>query len=82
MHYSIYKVNVRRSIRLLEVLWLSCKRFTVCVDVVDGRITETAPIVKKFRGQSIDNLRRWMTKLGGFREEALDGCPSGQRSKF
>lgn len=52
--------------------WLSCKKFTVQVEVDDnGIITEGAPIVKKFVGQPIVNLTRWMNDLGGFRFNKL-----------
>lgn len=48
--------------------WLSSKRMTIGV-VTDqqGVIVETAPIARKFVGQRLSNLVRWMKKQGGFR---------------
>lgn len=55
--------------------WLSTERMTVAVTTDDqGRITEAAPIVRKFVGQPLDNLIRWMEKQGGFRQKVL-GAP-------
>jgi len=48
-------------------IWLSSKKMTVLVDVQDGRITKTPPIVRKFRGQPPENLIRWMHRQGGLR---------------
>jgi hypothetical protein len=41
-----------------ERIWISCAKFTVAVTVVNGRITEAAPIVQKFKGQPLDSLVR------------------------
>jgi len=46
--------------------WLSCKKMTFGVQTKDGIIVYGAPIVKKFRGQPLDNLIRWMKKFDGF----------------
>lgn len=41
-------------------VWLSNKRMTIAVRIVDGRIVETPPIVRAFKGQPTKNLVRWM----------------------
>lgn len=51
--------------------WLSCHKMTVQVNVTHGVISRAAPIVKSFIGQPIGNLKRWMRRLGGYREELL-----------
>lgn len=52
--------------------WLSNERMTVAVVTDDqGRITDAAPVVRKFVGQHLDDLRAWMTKHGGFRERLM-----------
>lgn len=56
--------------------WLSCSRFTVQVDARDGRIVTAAPIVRKFKGQPVANLVRWMGAIcmysGGVQVERLN----------
>ena len=45
---------------------------TVRVAVSDkGIIVEAAPVVQKFIGQALDNLKNWMGKYGGLRVEKL-----------
>ena len=44
---------------------------TVLVIEKDGVIINAAPIVRKFVGQPISNLERWMTSFGRFRKELL-----------
>ena len=48
---------------------MSCKAFTCYVETdANGFVTHnSAAIVRKFTGQSIHNLVRWMNKIGGFR---------------
>ena len=47
--------------------WLSSKRMTVGVEVDDaGIIRQAAPIVRKFIGQPVENLVRWMSRQEGF----------------
>lgn len=55
----------------MKCYWLSSKKMTVLVDVQDGRITEAAPVVRKFIGQPLQNLIRWMRRQGGLRIEEL-----------
>lgn len=43
-----------------EWWWLSTLRMTVIVRVEDGKIAEAPPIVRKFLGQSLNNLVVWM----------------------
>jgi hypothetical protein len=41
--------------------WLACERFVVQVNTDDaGNIVWTAPIVRKFVGQPLTNLLRWI----------------------
>lgn len=54
-----------------EFLWLSSEKMTIQVTVVEGIITNTPPIARKFRGQPIDNLRNWMRKQGGYCEDRI-----------
>lgn len=58
-----------RSLR--EWHWLSSHSMTVAVQTLDGVIVNGAPIVRSFRGQPLDDLRRWMRRQGGFRERQL-----------
>ena len=50
----------------MEEFQASCSRMTVLV-VIDqsGRVIETAPITRKFVGQTLGSLRRWMERIGG-----------------
>jgi hypothetical protein len=57
----------------MKEYWLSCRKFTVWVLTDGGIIQDSAPIVKKFRGQPLDNLKRWASKFGDFRMEQLRG---------
>jgi hypothetical protein len=52
--------------------WISCRKFTVQVNTVAGVITRAAPIVAKFKGQPLDNLKRWAEKFGDLRVERMD----------
>lgn len=53
--------------------WLTCRKMTVAVGVdAHDKIVYTPPVVHKFKGQPIENLSRWMTKLGGFASEVKD----------
>lgn len=47
--------------------WLSSSRMTVGVQVIDGIITDGAPIIQRFVGQPLGNLIGWMKKQGNFR---------------
>lgn len=51
--------------------WLSSSRMTVGVKVENGIIVDAAPIVRKFVGQPVDNLKRWMNKQSGFKMEKI-----------
>ena len=60
-------------------LWVSCSKMTGTVDIrEDGIITRTSPIFKKFAGQPIDNLRKWMGKLGEYKEEDISEEPTNE----
>jgi hypothetical protein len=45
-------------------LWFSCKKFTVRLKVKDEVITDAAPIVRRFKGQSLQNLETWVLNKG------------------
>jgi len=42
---------------------------TVQVGVVNGKIASAPPIVSKFIGQPIENLRKWMQTQGDYKEK-------------
>lgn len=44
---------------------VTTKTFCCYVGVLDNIIVDAAPILRKFVGQSLGNLRRWISKLGG-----------------
>jgi hypothetical protein len=49
---------------------LACRAFTVDVETDDaGTITRAPILARKFLGQPIENLTRWMAKYGGFSSE-------------
>jgi hypothetical protein len=43
----------------MKRFWISCRIFTVKVNVEDGVIVQAAPIVRKFVGQPLANLLKW-----------------------
>lgn len=43
--------------------WLSNKYMTVGVKIESGMIVEIPPVVRKFRGQPLTNLVRWMRNM-------------------
>lgn len=49
---------------------------TVFVEIKKGRVTDTAPITRRFIGQPIRNLREWLKRQGGYRECPLIVAPS------
>lgn len=55
-----------------KTYYCSSRKMTIKVKVRRGIIIRTAPITHKFVGQSFDNLRKWLTKQGGYREEILN----------
>lgn len=44
--------------------YISSTKMTVCVTVDNNIITESAPIVRKFIGQPLSNLTKWLKKFG------------------
>jgi hypothetical protein len=53
--------------------WLSSKKMTIGVDTDEkGIIIDSAPIVRKFRGQHIKNLVSWMRRQGGFKAKRIE----------
>lgn len=60
----------------MDDFWVSSNGMTVCVTVSrkSGLIQEAPPIVRKFVGQPLVNLSRWMQRQGGFQIESLRGA--------
>ena len=57
-----------RDLRISRCFWISNKVFTVgveCVNVESLRIWKSAPIVRRFVGQPLENLVRWSNKEFG-----------------
>lgn len=54
-----------------EAWLLSCRTLTVRVEINNGIVCSASPIVRRFVGQPLSNLKRWMRGLGGYREELL-----------
>lgn len=52
---------------MIQVWWLSNQQMTVRVSVENGIIKDAAPIVRKFIGQHLSSLYRWMAKQRGLR---------------
>lgn len=56
----------------MQAIWLSCVRFTVLVEVdADDVVRVAPPIVRRFIGQPVANLERWMERMPGFRVVSL-----------
>lgn len=55
----------------MSLWWVSCRQWTCGVEVRDGMIVRTAPILRRFIGQPFANLRRWGTRLGGYAEQRV-----------
>jgi hypothetical protein len=54
--------------------WLSTHRMTILARVDEqGRIAQAPPIARTFVGQPFDNLRAWLARQGGYREERVRG---------
>ena len=50
-----------------KTYWMTCRKMTVKAVVDKNRIIlSSSPIVKKFVGQPLDNLKSWLIKFGGF----------------
>lgn len=54
-----------------EWWWLSSEAMTVGVTTESRVIVRASPIVRRFIGQPLENLVRWMRGQGGFRMERL-----------
>jgi hypothetical protein len=53
--------------------WVSSDKITVEAVVSDaGIVIDTAPVTKRFVGQPFSNLRHWLIKQGGYREELVE----------
>lgn len=55
----------------LEKWWVSCRIFTVQVNVRGGVVVEAAPIVSKFLGQPFWRLQSWAKRFPPYREGLL-----------
>lgn len=59
---------------------LSSYKITVLVGVdKKAIIVESPPIVKKFIGQPLINLGKWMKKQGGFRMGKIESCDKDEQ---
>lgn len=53
--------------------WLSCTKLTVYAETDEaGIVLRTAPITRKFIGQDLNNLIRWMSKFSEVSVEKLN----------
>lgn len=58
---------------------LSSKRMTVAVDVDEQSIIrEAAPVVRRFLGQPLAHLVRWMQQQGEFEMQQVLPAPEGE----
>ncbi|KKN70610.1 hypothetical protein LCGC14_0428830 [marine sediment metagenome] len=66
----------------MSTVWrLSNNRMTVKVTIgKDHRIIDAAPIVRRFRGQPLINLSRWMERMGKT-DLTLIGKPTENRTR-
>lgn len=56
-----------------RVWWISSNKMTVgVVTTEDLIITQAAPIVRKFTGQYLGDLLRWMEKQGGLQYKEIE----------
>lgn len=55
------------------VWWVSCEKFTIWVETdEERRIVDIAPVARRFKGQSFDNLLRWFAGFGGLKYEQIN----------
>lgn len=60
----------------MAVWWLSTERMTGQVEIdAAGRIVGGAPIFRRFRGQPMIKLIKWLEKQGGLQKQRLDKDP-------
>lgn len=52
----------------MNAWWLSSRRMTISVIVKQGTVISGPPIVRKFIGRPLDNLRHWVQEQGGYME--------------
>lgn len=52
--------------------WVSCKKMTILVVSKDGIITGGAPIINKFIGQPLRNLKKWLEPMGDLKIEKVE----------
>ena len=63
----------QKSTQNMTEWWFSSEKMTVWVKTgKHGIIIDGAPIIKKFSGQPLENLERWMKRQGGFKKEKLN----------
>ena len=52
-------------VSIMTRYWLSTPKMTVAVTVDENNIVKgEAPVIRKFTGQSLDNLLNWLKKQG------------------
>jgi hypothetical protein len=55
---------------------LTCDAFVARVQVDDSDVIRwAAPVVRKFLGQPLDQLKTWMKKYGGFNMQVVSSQP-------
>lgn len=59
-------IRYRPRAKWLDTFWVSCRKWTVMVRCeADGRITDAAPLVRKFIGQPMSHLEDFAARCGG-----------------
>lgn len=51
--------------------WLSCRKFTVQVNVRRGIVVWTAPVCSRFVGQPLSHIQQWFMSFGLYRFKSL-----------
>lgn len=54
------------------IYWLSTIKMTGFAETNNSIIVDTSPIFKRFKGQPIHNLRKWLQKQKGYKEANLE----------
>jgi len=49
----------------MDLYQIITNKFVAGVEVEKGKIINTAPILRKFKGQSIEALKGWINKING-----------------
>ena len=63
-------------------LYVSSPRMSVAVSVEGPTVTAAPPIVRKFVGQPVANLLRWMARQGPLDVQAAFTCPRCRATSY